>query len=93
VDGKTARYPVTQIAGVSGGPRPDSVESIRIAFDPQAKDNPIKTLEDFKARLPMHGKLFLEHSHPPAPDTDKLIESLNFQVQQIRMNQLRQRPL
>jgi hypothetical protein len=93
VDGKTVRYPVTQIPGVDGGARPDSVDTLRIAFDPHANNNAIPTVEDFKARLPMSGKVFFEHSHPEPPNTDALLESLNFQTQQIRLNQLRQRPL
>jgi hypothetical protein len=93
VNGSTIRYPVTQIPGANGGPRPDSVDSIKISFDPDAPNNPFKSLDDFKASLPMDGKVFLEHSHPQPPDTDKLIDSINFQTLQIRLNQLRQRPL
>jgi hypothetical protein len=88
VDGKTARYPVTQLPSVNGV-RPDSDTAIRIAFDPRANDGAISSVQDFQARLPIDGKLFLEHSHPEPPDTDTLLQSLRFQLEQIRLNQLR----
>jgi len=71
------------------GPPPESSDVIRIQFNPKAGNGAIKSVEDFKASLPLSGKLFLRSVHPQPPTTDNLLEQVRFQLEQIRLNQVR----
>ena len=46
--------------------------------------------EDFKKLLPGKAKVSLDHAQPKAPTTDDMLGKINFQLQQIQLNQLRQ---
>ena len=70
---------------------PDPTDVITINFDPGVSKGKVNSFEDFKNLLlgGLPGKLYLTYSHPPAPTTDAMVESLRFQLEQIRLNQLR----
>ncbi len=46
--------------------------------------------ENFKRLLPRKAKVYLDHRQPKAPTTDDMLSKINFQLQQIQFNQLRQ---
>ena len=47
-------------------------------------------LANFKTGLPKKARIFLDHRQPKAPTTDDMLNKVNFQLQQIQFNQLRQ---
>jgi len=89
IDSKRVVYAVDQPPPSAVGPAPETSPTIRIEFNPKAGGGAIGSVEDFKARLPLSGKLILKNSHPQPPTTDNLLESVRFQLEQIRLNQLR----
>ncbi len=49
----------------------------------------INSVDAIKAKFPLAVKLSLEHVQPKPPGTDELLRQMTFQLDQIRMNQLR----
>ena len=89
INSKRVVYAVDQTPSPIQGPAPESTDTIRIQFNPKAGAGAIASVEDFKASLPLSGKLFLKNSHPQAPTTGDLLEAVRFQLEQIRLNQIR----
>jgi hypothetical protein len=88
IDTKRVQYAVDQPPAPLGSP-PETSDVIRIQFNPQTGGGAIKSVEDFKASLPLTGKVFLRNSHPQPPTTSNLLDSVRFQLEQIRLNQVR----
>jgi len=88
IDSKRVQFGVDQPPAPLGSP-PETNDVIRIQFNPQAGAGAITSVGDFKARLPLSGKLFLRNSHPQPPSTSNLLDSVRFQLEQIRLNQVR----
>jgi len=89
IDGKRVQYGVDQPPAPIEGPGPETTQVIRIQFNPRAGGGLIGSVEDFKARLPLAGKLYLRNSHPQPPTTSNLLDQVRFQLEQIRLNQIR----
>ena len=89
IDGKQVQYGVDQPPAPIKGPGPESTDVIRIQFNPHAGGGLIGSVQEFKARLPLSGKLFLRSSHPQPPTTSNLLDQVRFQLEQIRLNQIR----
>ncbi len=88
IDSKQVRFGVDQPPAPLGNP-PETSDVIRIQFNPQTGGGAIKSVEDFKASLPLAGKVFLRNSHPQPPTTSNLLDNVRFQLEQIRLNQVR----
>ena len=88
IDSKRVQFAVEQPKPESGSP-PETSDVIVIQFNPKAGDGAIKSVEDFKRSLPLSGKVFLRNAHPQPPTTSNLLDSVRFQLEQIRLNQVR----
>jgi hypothetical protein len=70
--------------------RPPETQTIRIFFNPAAKNlpNDIKSPTDLK--LPLTARLMLRGARPQSPpSTNQLLDRIQFQLQQIQFNQTR----
>ncbi len=92
IDTKRVVYTVEQRPRPKGQPMTGANNTIVIRFNPKTGDGAITDLGDFKARLPLSGKLFLDNSRPQGPTTGDLLEAVRFQLEQIRLGQLRPPP-
>jgi hypothetical protein len=89
VDGKRVVFTVDQVPSPVDRPAPETTDTIIIRFNPKAAGGVIHSVADFKSRLPLQGKLFLDNSRPQQPATGDLLEAVRFQLEQIRLNQIR----
>jgi len=51
---------------------------------------PNDAVDEFTKRLPRQGKIYLDHKQPMQANVDDMLGKINFQLQQIQFNQLRQ---
>jgi hypothetical protein len=89
IDGKRVRYAVDQPPAPIEGPGPETTSVIRIQFNPHTAPDLIGSVQEFRTRLPLSGKLYLRNSHPQPPTTSNLLDQVRFQLEQIRLNQVR----
>lgn len=71
------------------GSSPSEANQVVLVLDlTRSKD--ASTVAAFEEHLPMTGEVYLLHHQPKPPTTEELLQRVNFQLQQIQFNQLRQ---
>lgn len=86
VDGAPIKFDIEPPSAV---PRPATTSSIVIVFDPKKGGKSFPKVADLMAHLPTSAKLYLDNNRPEPKDTDELLKSVRFQLEQIRLNQVR----
>jgi hypothetical protein len=72
------------------GPAPAETERLSLYLDLQSPPLGVKTVDEFKAKLPYpKARVYVRGHHPEPPTTNDLLNRVNFQLQQIQFNQLR----
>lgn len=87
VDKKTYKLEVAEY-DPDNAQRLSTTDHIVVFFDPDKVPPGMKTVDDFK--LPLAVKVYLRHNRPQGPTTNDILDKIQFQVEQIRLNQLRE---
>jgi hypothetical protein len=71
------------------GPAPAETDKLKLYLDLTKAPVGAKTVDEFKAKLPLSAKVYVRGRRPEPPTTNDLLNRVNFQLQQIQFNQLR----
>jgi hypothetical protein len=83
---KTYRFEVAEF-DPDNAQRVSETDNLVVYFDPDSAPPDKKSPE--KLTLPLAAKVFLRHNRPQPPTTSDLLDRIQFQLQQIQFNQLR----